>query len=50
MNCDNCIYQGSLENSRHSTCNHPEVRSVINDSDMFGRLLLNAISNGDGSY
>ena len=42
MNCDNCMYQGYLENSRHRTCNHPEVRHIINDSGLL-KILITAI-------
>ncbi|MBZ2166978.1 hypothetical protein [Methanobacterium spitsbergense] len=41
MDCDNCVYQGHLENSRHSTCQHPEVRHVINDSDLLNQVIVN---------
>jgi|GEM_PF-1234712 len=45
MNCDECIYQGNLENSRHSTCQHPEVRQALNDSSVL-KQLINLISEG----
>lgn len=44
--CDNCIYQGHLENSRHSTCGHPEVRQVMNDSTLL-KLVIDRIAKGE---
>jgi len=45
VKCDKCLFQGTLENSRHSTCKHPEVKSIINDSELL-KILIDAISEG----
>ena len=39
MECLKCQYSGTLENSRHSTCQHPEVRRIINDSSLLPALI-----------
>ena len=37
--CDNCKWKGTVENSMHSCCNHPEARAMMSNGDEMRHIM-----------